>query len=60
VSSLPDRLDVLLGAILLTTVNLAYYQNVMTGMRAAIARRRLECFRLEIKEMWSRGDVSPV
>jgi queuine tRNA-ribosyltransferase len=50
----------MLGAILLTTVNLAYYQNVMTGMRAAIARRRLECFRLEIKEMWSRGDVSPV
>jgi queuine tRNA-ribosyltransferase len=50
----------MLGAILLTTVNLAYYQSVMTGMRAAIARRQLECFCLEIKERWSRGDVSPM
>ena len=49
----------MLGAILLTTVNLAYYQSVMTGMRAAIARRQLECFRLEINDMWSRGDVFP-
>ena len=50
----------MLGAILLTTVNLAYYQSVMAGMRAAIARRQLECFRLEINEMWSRGDAIPV
>jgi queuine tRNA-ribosyltransferase len=50
----------MLGAILLTTVNLAYYQSVMAGMRTAIARRQLECFRLEINEMWSRGDAIPV
>jgi queuine tRNA-ribosyltransferase len=50
----------MLGAILLTTVNLAYYQSVMTGMRAAIARCQLECFRLEINDMWSRGGASPV
>jgi queuine tRNA-ribosyltransferase len=38
----------MLGAILLTTVNLAYYQDMMAGMRAAIAAGAFERFRAQI------------
>jgi queuine tRNA-ribosyltransferase len=38
----------MLGAILLTTVNLAYYQEVMANTRAAIAGGQFECFRAAI------------
>ena len=34
----------MLGAILLTTINLAYYQELMAGMRAAISTRRVRGF----------------
>jgi queuine tRNA-ribosyltransferase len=47
----------MLGAILLTTVNLAYYQNVMADMRAAIAGGHFERFRATSKETWARGDM---
>jgi queuine tRNA-ribosyltransferase len=46
----------MLGAILLTTVNLAYYQDLMARARAAIAAGRLEELRDEIKTAWTRGD----
>jgi queuine tRNA-ribosyltransferase len=49
----------MLGAILLTTVNLSYYQQLMAGARAAITARRFEEFRLETKAMWSQGDLPP-
>jgi queuine tRNA-ribosyltransferase len=49
----------MLGAILLTTVNLAYYQELMAGLRAAIAAGKLDAFRRETKEGWARGDVPP-
>jgi queuine tRNA-ribosyltransferase len=39
----------MLGAILLTTVNLAYYQDMMAGMRAAIAAGAFERFRAQIR-----------
>jgi queuine tRNA-ribosyltransferase len=48
----------MLGAILLTTVNLAYYQNVMADMRAAIAAGDFERFRAATREAWTRGDMS--
>jgi queuine tRNA-ribosyltransferase len=50
----------MLGAILLTTVNLAYYQELMAGMRAAIAAGTFAEFQAAASEGWARGDVPPV
>ncbi len=50
----------MLGAILLTTVNLAYYQQLMAGLRAAIVAGTLDAFRQEAKEGWARGDLPPL
>ncbi len=47
----------MLGAILLTMVNLAYYQELMAGMRTAIAAGRFEDFRAETRAMWAQGDL---
>ena len=41
------KADEMLGAMLLTMVNLAYYQELMAGARAAIAAGRFEDFRAE-------------
>ena len=49
----------MLGAILLTTVNLAYYQELMAGMRAAIAAGRFADFCAATREGWARGDIHP-
>jgi queuine tRNA-ribosyltransferase len=49
----------MLGAILLTTVNLAYYQELMAGLRAAITAGKLADFRTATREGWERGDISP-
>ena len=37
----------MLGAVLLSAINLAYYQQLTAGMRAAIAERRFAEFRAE-------------
>jgi queuine tRNA-ribosyltransferase len=50
----------MLGAILLTTINLAYYQELMAGMRAAIAAGRFADFRHGAREAWARGDAGQV
>jgi queuine tRNA-ribosyltransferase len=50
----------MLGAILLTTVNLAYYQELMRGMRAAIEVEQFDRYRQETKEGWTRGDIAPL
>jgi queuine tRNA-ribosyltransferase len=47
----------MLGAILLSEINLSYYQELMRGLRAAIAAERFEEFRLATKEVWARGDI---
>jgi queuine tRNA-ribosyltransferase len=47
----------MLGAILLTTVNLAYYQDLMAGMRTAISARQFDAFRHDTREGWERGDL---
>jgi queuine tRNA-ribosyltransferase len=47
----------MLGAILLTTINLAYYQELMAGMRAAIAAGKFADFRAAVREGWARGDI---
>ena len=41
---------------LLTWVNLAYYQDLMAGLRAAIAAGRLDDFIAETREGWERGE----
>jgi queuine tRNA-ribosyltransferase len=50
----------MLGAILLSTVNLAYYQDLMAGMRAAIAGGAFEAFRATTRERWDAGDIAPL
>jgi queuine tRNA-ribosyltransferase len=47
----------MLGAILLSTVNLAYYQDMMARMRAAIAAGQFDAFRAEINDTWNRADA---
>jgi queuine tRNA-ribosyltransferase len=45
----------MLGAILLSAINLAYYQDLMRGMREAIEAGKFEEFRQTIKEGWEKG-----
>jgi queuine tRNA-ribosyltransferase len=47
----------MLGAMLLSAINIAYYQALMDGMREAIASSRFAEFRAETKMAWERGDV---
>jgi len=42
---------------LLTQINVAYYQELMSGLRDAIAERRLADFVAECKENWARGEA---
>ncbi|WP_377298707.1 tRNA guanosine(34) transglycosylase Tgt [Rhizobium sp. SGZ-381] len=45
-----------LGGMLLSWNNLSYYQELMQGIRAAIAQGRYEDFMAETQEAWARGD----
>jgi queuine tRNA-ribosyltransferase len=47
----------LLGMMLLSWANIAYYQELMQGIRSAIAEGRFEAFQLATKEQWKRGDI---
>jgi queuine tRNA-ribosyltransferase len=49
----------ILGAILLSMVNLSYYQELMAGVRASVAAGRFEDFRHQTHAMWAQGDVLP-
>ena len=49
----------LLGAVLLSAINLAYYQQLTAGARAAIAARRFREFHATTAEGWARGDLPP-
>jgi len=51
------RANEILGMMLLTWINLAYYQDLMAGMRAALAAGRFAAFKAETKEGWARGDI---
>jgi queuine tRNA-ribosyltransferase len=50
----------ILGAVLLSTVNLAYYQTLMAGMREAIAGRRFAEFQAATEAQWAQGDLPPL
>ncbi len=47
----------ILAMMLLTWNNLAYYQELMTGLRTAIAQGRLKDFIAEAREGWARGEA---
>lgn len=46
-----------LGAMLLTWVNLAYYQDLMAGIRRSIEEGRFEAHKAEVKAGWAAGDI---
>ncbi|MBI5121471.1 MAG: tRNA guanosine(34) transglycosylase Tgt [Rhodospirillales bacterium] len=47
----------ILGLMLLTWHNLAYYQDLMQGLRDAISEQRLEAFVLQFKADQANGDI---
>lgn len=49
-----------LAAMLLTWHNLAYYQELMAGIRKSIAEDRFEQFYLETLANWELGDIDPI
>jgi queuine tRNA-ribosyltransferase len=49
-----------LGGMLLSWHNLAYYQELMQGIRKAIAAERFADFMAETQETWARGDLESV
>jgi len=54
------KADEILGMMLITGINLAYYQHLMGGMRAAISEGMLDDFVAVTKEGWARGDLPPI
>jgi queuine tRNA-ribosyltransferase len=46
----------LLGMMLLSWANVAYYQSLMQGIRHAIAEGRFADFAAHTQEQWKRGD----
>ena len=54
------RTEEALGAMLLTWVNLSYYQTLMAGLRSAIGEGRLADHVAGLNEEWAKGDIPPV
>jgi len=48
----------ILGQVLLSTINLAYYQELMAGMREAIAGGKFAEFQAVAVAQWDRGDIA--
>ena len=49
----------ILGAMLLSWANVAYYQQLMQGIRAAISAGRFTDFAAETRVLWAKGDLPP-
>ncbi len=47
----------ILGAMILSQVNLAYYQELMAGMRLAIEKGQFDNFAAKTREGWAKGDM---
>jgi queuine tRNA-ribosyltransferase len=54
------RVNEMLGAMLLSAINLAYYQELMAGMRDAIEQGRFAEFRAQARAGWEKGDLPPL
>jgi queuine tRNA-ribosyltransferase len=52
-----SKANEMLGAMLLSEINLYYYQDLMAGIRAAITGGAFADFRAAVKEGWARGDL---
>ena len=50
----------ILGQVLLSTINIAYYQALMAGMRDAIEAGRFPDFRAATLAGWQSGDIAPI
>src|SRR5471030_2518477 len=48
-----------LGAMLLSEINVAYYQQLMADIRQAIAAGMFESFRERTRAGWAKGDIAP-
>src|SRR5437868_3765583 len=48
-----------LGAMLLSEINVAYYQELMQGIRAAVANGTFEDFKTKTRAGWAKGDIAP-
>src|SRR5712675_500780 len=48
-----------LGAMLLSEINIAYYQHLMQGIGEAISKGTFERFRQRTRADWAKGDVAP-
>jgi queuine tRNA-ribosyltransferase len=44
---------------LLSEINVAYYQQLMQGVRDAIANGTFEDFQNQTRAGWARGDIAP-
>ncbi len=53
------RANEMLGAVLLSTINLSYYQELMAGMRVAIEARQFANFAAQVRAGWAAGDLPP-
>src|SRR6266850_1340958 len=47
-----------LGAMLLSEINIAYYQELMRGIRDAVANGTFEDFKNQTRAHWARGDIA--
>ena len=50
----------ILGAMLLTWHNLQFYQDLMAGLRSAIAEGRLTAFANDFRARYAEGDIDPI
>src|SRR6201747_1269409 len=48
-----------LGAMLLSEINITYYQDLMCGIRKAISQGTFADFRESTRADWARGDIAP-
>ncbi len=48
-----------LGAMLLSEINIAYYQQLMHGIRDAVSNGTFSDFRARTRADWARGDIAP-
>jgi queuine tRNA-ribosyltransferase len=50
----------ILGMMLLSAANLAYYQDLMAGLRRAIEERRFDDFVASVRASWAKGEVAEI
>lgn len=54
------KTEEMLGAMILTQINLSYYAELTSGVRTAIASGRFTDFAAETRAAWNKGDMPPL